>query len=817
MKIQTHIIFCFLLLVSSPGLAQIQINEVCADNQTLYPNISGEYYDWIELHNPLAEAVQLEGFSLSDDSDQPQKYVFPNLEVPAGGFLLLYASEEYAPFGEWHLPFKIAKQGEHLILQNTTGETIDFLLIPPLETDESYGRHQDQIINLAKYSQPSPNQSNSNGIGIPISNPPQIQIPNPNDETPAWIEISCPEQDCTIYYSLDGSDPLSAGFVYTQPIPLDSTRVVKAVSVQAGYLPSPPDIETIFVELDHSLPVLSLCTEPDYLWDWEEGIFQTGPDAEGQYPYWGANYWKDIQIPVYASYYEQGSSSPAFNSFFEAEIHGGRAARTKPMKPLRLTVEKRFGPTSIEYPFFPERENNRFRRLLIRNASGDYNNGHLRDAFLQRYFIQENLNLDVLAYQPLVVYINGDYWGVMNLREKVDEHYLAENYDIDRNNVDLLEEDSIVIEGDFAHFDATYDFVIENDMSDPMYFDWAASLIDLENLADYFIAQTAVNNTNSFHGNIKYWRERIPGAPWRYILFDLDVALGRHGWTKAEVNSFGDKMTEYQDTNRHVNLLKAFLENEIYRIYFINRYADLLNSTFRPSHFLEAFNRAAEDIDPEMPEHFDRWGWPGYDVWKENRLEQIRVFIDERPDYARQYLAAYFQLAGQVNISLEVYPPEAGIIRLNTLMLDESPWEGIYFRDVPVEMEVVPNPGYTFSHWAAKYAWTEPRFGATIQQTFGQDDEVVAWFEPLSDEMDLKVLQNPAKGKLRFEILNEIAQLYSFYLFATDGKEVSSKPNIFLGPGTQVVSLDVSGLSSGCYILRAANAQKTHSEIVFIQ
>jgi len=692
-------VLSFILLFSPLWLqAQLLINEVCSDNETIITDEFGDESDWIELYNAGSATVDLAGYYLSDNADDAQKWTFPSITIAPSEYLLIFASEEDVFDTYPHTNFKLSKDGEVLIFSDPSGNVVDQIQIPDLEEDNSYGRLASDQTTWSYYANPTPGAANDDSSTYDFNVKPVFTLEEPFHSNAAQITLTCEGVGCSIRYTRDGSPPDETSTIYTGPIEVDTTICIRARTFSGESLPSKVTTKTYFFNVEHTLPVMSLSTDPYLLYDWEEGILVKGPEADSVYPFWGANYWRDVTIPMHVEYFKENELKVNFD--VGAKVHGGRASRNRPQKSLRFVADAKYGEEEMVYKFFENRDNESFKRIVLRNASGDFNYTHFRDAYMARYFIDQDLDLDELAYEPLAVYINGQYYGVLNMREKVDKYYLRDNHGVDIKNIDLLEEDTFAVEGDFEIYDAMLDFVKASDMSDDAVFAEATQTVDLENISDYLIVQNALVNTDWPNNNIKYWREKKEDGKWRYLLFDMDSGMGRAPFTEAHANPFINIMTaEWYDGNNFVELVRKLMQNINYRNYFLNRYADLLNTTFRTENMIAETDRTVEMIDEEMVRHFQLWTWPGYDVWQEDRLPGLYKFSRERPMYARQHLMSFFELENEVHLKFNAYPPEAGTIEINTISVDALPWDGHYFNGVPIEIKVVPNPGFTFRHW----------------------------------------------------------------------------------------------------------------------
>lgn len=806
--------FCLIFSLPSVLTAQLVINEICASNNNSIEDEFGDSADWIELYNASETSINLNGYFLSDDPAEPDKWTFPNITVPAESWLLIFASDRNVVETYLHTNFKLSASGENVILSNAEGVILDEINFPALEEDQSLGRLQDGSTQLALFSIPSPGSSNNDVAGSGFTASPSWGTAGHFFSVTKNIELSHPNPAAELFFTRDGSTPDITDERYTAPIELDTTTALRVMAIAPGLLASPVISRTFFIAEQHTLPIISLMGDPVNFWSWERGILvDGGPNAEEEWPYYGANYWSEEEYPINTEFF---TAEKELGIAFQADtkVHGGRGARTNPMKPLRILVKKKYGSSTIEYPFFADRERTTYKRLILRNASGDYNNAHFRDAFLARYFIKSGLNLDVLAHRPVIVYINGVFYGLANLREKSDAYYLKHNFGVEIDEVDLLEEDTAVVEGNFDIFNTMYEYVMDNDLREEANFEQAAGYFDVENIAEGFIVQSALNNGDWLHNNIKYWRERRAEARWRYLIFDLDIAMGRHGWSAYHQNNLDSLLTPLAGRNKHVDLFLKFLENDEYRFYFINRYADLFNTIFRPEIFRQEVDLTVAEVDPEIPQHFERWGWPGYDVWNNERIPVLYDYLENRPAYAREDVKEYFDLPNEVNLRLQTYPIGAGKIQISTIEPEELPWEGVYFNGVPVRLTIKPNPGYNFQHWQSTKTITTPDVASSIRYTFTEDDEIIAYFSGGPTEPLLQAYIN-TRNELQVGLTLPEADKIQFELYDFRGRLLKSFPAEDLSIGYYEDSLIIPNLPAGIYII-SANGEVTAVSTKFI-
>ena len=399
-----------------------------------------------------------------------------------------------------------------------------------------------------------------------------------------------------------------------------------------------------------------------------------------------------------------------------------------------------YGQSAIEYPVFDGLAVESFERLVLRNSGNDWhgcnpgwctNGSHLRDAVMHR--MVAGLGLEVLAYRPASTWINGEYWGIYNLRERSDRQFIESH--LGHEDIDLLEFFGGVVEGDAAHYEGLLEVVRTEDLAAPETYAKVQRLMDVDNFATYQIVQIFHDNQDWPGNNIKFWRPRTPEGRWRWLLYDTDFGLGlRDSDPRADTLAFalrpdGDG---WPNPPWSTELLRALVQSPQFVTDFVNRYADYLNTTLRPEVTRPILWQAAATIAPEMPRHLDRWGRasspggpsmrPG--TW-EAQIDAIGEWLQARPAFARAHLARNFDLEGTYELELRVDPPDSGTLRLTAVTV-EAPFTGTYFVGVPVTVTAVPAEGYVWSGWSAEGAAPEPTL---VLEPVG-DTILTARFEP---------------------------------------------------------------------------------------
>jgi hypothetical protein len=670
-------VFLFLMTLPSVVLGQhIVINEVMAANQITILDEDGDAPDWIELYNPGSGPASLAGCGLSDDPLDSLKWRFGNTVMPAGGYLIVFASDKDRRTAQLHTNFKISASGETLVLTDSNGVVLDRVAVPASATDISYARIPDAG-SLWGFQKPTPGSKNT---GTSIAGwADSISLSHRGGFYSSQLAVSLSAGDSKIFYTLDGSTPDSTKTAYSAPITIATTTVLKAMSVRDTYLPTRPITHTFFINEATTLPVISFSASPYDLFDADSGIY--------------TNYTMDWERPAHVEFFED-DKSPGFSEDCGVNIYGSQSA-TWPQKSLAIKFKQAYGRSTLEYPLFQDFRVTTFDSFVLRNSGNDFQYTHIRDAMMQT--LVKDLDIDYLEYRPATSFINGQYWGIYNIREKVSEHYVAHRYGVNPDNIDMLENNVSVIHGDSLHYHRLIDYISTHSMSTSAAYAYLDSVIDLHECILYFAAQAYYDNMDWPGTNIKYWRERTPSGKWRWILFDLDFGFGlyAHGaWEDHIAFMFATTPTRYSNPPWATLLQRKLVENPSIRNRFINQIADLLNTNFKSARVIDVINAMADHIALELPRHRTRWGLTGEDRTK------LTTFARERPAYLRTHVRNYFGCGSDGTFSINA--TQGGAVRLNTLTLPAAalPFTGVYFQGNAIHVKAIPDPGYRFVGWS---------------------------------------------------------------------------------------------------------------------
>jgi hypothetical protein len=669
-------LFIFIFISQNYFAQNILINEVMASNDITIYDEDGEASDWIELYNKSSNEVNLEGYFLSDDSLNTEKWKFENTVVQPGNYLLIFASGKDTLQNYWHTNFKISASGENIFLSDPSGNLIDRVDIPASITDVSYARKSDGLLPWI-FQIPSPGFANTGNEIINYTDSVKVSIPSGFYTSSISIELSANSNN--IYYTLDGSNPNTNSLKYTDPINIDKTSVLKAVSLQDQNLLSSPITQTYFINESTNLPVISLTADPFDLFSPDSGIY--------------TNFTMDWERPAHIEFFEEDKSF-GFSENCGINIHGTQSANWD-QKSFAVKFKKKYGISKLVYPLFPEFPITTFNSLVLRNSGNDFQYTHLRDAMEQT--LVKDLDIDYAEYRPAAAFINGQYWGIYNIREKVSKYYVANRYGINPDSIDLLENNMSVLNGDSINYKQLIDYMSTNDLSTNSAYEYLNSMIDLNECILYFAAEAYYDNLDWPGTNIKFWRKHSAKGKWRWILLDLDFGFGlyAHGaWEDHIQFMFSPVETRYSNPPWATFFQRKLIENPIIRNHFINQIADLLNTNFKSARVVNVINTLANHIAIELPKHRARWGLNG------ENLDKLITFAKDRPVYLRTHVRSYFKCGDDGMITIN--SSEGGSINLNSLNLQNKdlPFSGIYFQGNEIHLKAVPIHGYKFDGWS---------------------------------------------------------------------------------------------------------------------
>jgi len=671
------------------GETQVVLNEIMASNTHTAPDEFGEYDDWLELYNLGSTDIDLSNYFLTDDPLELKKWRFPGTTdrviAPANGFVLVWADEQTAQ-GANHTSFKLNRAGEWLALVKPDGATVvDSVTFAEQQPDISFGRSPDGFSQWIQFTEPTPGSHNpDNTLGPAL--PPQFSLKAGVYPSPRMLSLTSSMENSHIIYTGDGSiphpDSIGANtFVYTSPLPLDSTCVIRARVYAENYQPSSVVSAAYFIRPFHYLPIISVVIDPDDLFDEERGIY-VNPTESG----------REWERECHIFFFEDDYSGFEIPAGIRLQ---GNSGRVMDKKSFRLYFRDGYGQNQLDYPLFANTEIHSFSNLILRAGYDDdlqkTRGTLLRDPVITELYRQ--LEQPISHSRYVVLYLNQQFWGIYDLREDINPLFF-ENY-LDMQDTDIIRlrwgrEAWEIDQGDDLEWRDLLSFIRNQSFENNAAFAQLSQRFDVDGFTTLLALAHAVQYRSWVYGTF-FVRERRADAKWRLAVWDMDRALSDLSW-----NGFN----YYERPNNEYwiyFIAQKMLENADYRAFFINRLMDLLNTTFSSDHSVAVVDSIAQVLAPEIDRDAKRWMPNPYD-WQDN-VDFVRSFLTEIPDSVRLQMRNFFKLQPPVSLTLNA-PSGQGKLVVNTVMLEETPLTAWYYPDVPIRVLAVPAAGFLFSHWS---------------------------------------------------------------------------------------------------------------------
>lgn len=669
--------------------------------------LTGEAGDWLEIHNNTGSTVDLSDYFLSDRIDKPTKWAFPDgTLLDQGKHIQVWADNTDTLVGPeygLHANFGLSSMGESLYIFDAQGVVFDSMQYPSCRADVSYGSTMDG--SWLFFANPTPGEANDDASGFLYSGEVQISPEAGQYGSAPTVSITAAAQG-TIRYTLDGTEPTENSAIYLSPLQLSGTAVLRARLFEEGFAPGAVATSSYLVGESLTFAAVSLVTDPVHFFDDYTGIYVKGLNGIPGYcqeePHnWNQPWERPIAVDFLAP---DGSLGVHLDG--GVKIHGG-CSRGNPLKPLALFARGRYGSDRMDYQFFEDRPATYYKSLILRNAGNDYQYTMFRDPLMQA--IVEDLKVYTQAYRPVEVFFNGDYWGLHNLREKVNEHWVKSNLDINQDEIDFIKNNWEVFAGTREAWDSLQSFLVQKDFSVEQNYQTFCDSVDIEMYIDYLITQMFFANNDWPGNNQKAFRHLEGDRKWRFILFDLDFGMGLYD-RPMDISMF-----EQVTNNEHDNwpnprysteIMRSLFENEGFVEQFLQRYQVLLNTTFETERVLGYI----EDFDavyrPIIPRVMEQWGpsWRSMGHY-DGQVQVLRDFAALRPGYVRNNMRTFFGLGNDALVRVEGPEPWSQVY-LNSLVVPDSGMTGSYMSGLDLELVCEPRPGYVFDRWEIERSQT---------------------------------------------------------------------------------------------------------------
>lgn len=657
--------------------------------------------------------------------------------IPFLSFGILSAESLFQPVPGWfsettgirlHTNFKLDSQGENLYLSTPDSTIVDSLIIPRIPLNCSFGRVTDGAVNCGIFENATPGSSNNTSQAYTKGYEPAPKFDIAAGFYNSTVKVTISDTSATgqIRFTTDGSEPTVTSNLYKgTPVSIVSTKTLKAKCFSTtDKLSSSTETATYFINVNHTIPVISITTNNENLYG-SSGIFDN-IDAS----------WNK---PCYIEYFD-GDNKLAFKQEAGIQIDGGAGgSRTQPQHSVRIEPGNgTFGAGNVNYKLIPDRPNReKYSSFYLRNGSNQYNTLQYKDG-IQVKSVAKNTYAYYSAYTPIVAYINGNYFGVYELREKLNADFFTENYLMNNDSLDILTLSYYkgqvleALEGSTDPFWKDFNKFRSLSPSANDYQSRVDSFLDLNNYTDYIIAQSWIGNTDWPFNNIRIIRNKSTNFRWQFAVLDVEWSMLPNGWNSATDDHIGYMLSQSSDLP-YIGFWLGLIQNKAYKISFINRFADLMNTNYLFSVIGPMEQEIYDYIYPEMGREFSRWGNSDMISFRNNH-NTLRDQFSIRSGYVRQHIQSRFGCSGQVEVTLDVKPEGAGQIKISTITPTDYPWNGIYFDGIPVKITAVPNPGYKFANWDDNSLISNPDTNSAIVTMSSSAENFTANFEASKDD-----------------------------------------------------------------------------------
>lgn len=586
------------------------ISEVMNNNYSYLAQNGGNYYDWIELYNNSNDAVNLSDYYLTTSLNEPDMYQLPDKELSPGEYYIVMASGDsnLSNSSYYHANFKLGNV-ESLYL-TSKNKAIDSMFISNVKTGYSYGRNGDGFIYM---DSPTPGSKNNSGR-YEVSYLPESSVKAGvyNNVDNVTIELSSPG---TIHYTLNGDEPTARSSVYTGPITLTKTTVIRAISVEDGKYNSEIMNESYIINENHTLPVMSVAID------------------NAKYRKVTNNTWGSTEEAAYAALYDgdEGFEIPCGFKLF------GGSTRGLKKQSFALKFKKQYGESELHYQVFDNRDNSVYNTLILRSGSQDYNISMLRDPVLTS--LMEDSNVDVQGMRPIILYVNGDYRGIYFIVEKIDEDMVASHYNVSSDNTNLIRVDGEVGIGSGSDYEDILKYMKTHDMTNNDNYEYVKSKFDMDSLLEFWIAETYLTNNDIINCKM-FSNPNVDGGKWHFIFFDLDYAMY---WPTVNYYTFMNDTSGMGSMKVRADLTYYLFKNGQFRQEFVTKLSEMIKSTWNEGNIISKINEYHDLLEPEMTRNASKWGFT-MSSW-EKEVESMRNFARRRNSYLLNQTKYYFGLS----------------------------------------------------------------------------------------------------------------------------------------------------------------------------
>ena len=745
------LVILFVILIASAKAnkaeAQVLINEYCAANVAVNTDNFGENSDWIELYNAGAAAVNLNGYWLSDKVADIQKWQIPAINLNPGGRILIWCSGRNITTGPYHTNFGLTQSegNDHVILADPAGTILDSTNVRRCFRNQSRGRSGDGGATWGVFTTPTPNAAN--GTTVSYAERPNMSLTGGIYAGPVNVTLTTTDPSLTIRYTTNGSTPTATSTLYSGPIAINNTTVLRAraFSTNPGILAGFTETHTYFIGVSHVIPIVSL---------WGDQPLNQLFNGTQNEPDCGMEYFSNtgtLLEKTYGQANEHGNDSWAY-----------------PQRGIDYIVRDKFGYSEeIDYQIFPVKNRDKFDRIILKPGANDnypFEDGaYVRDAYVHTLSILGDLELDERTSESVVLYKNGQFWGIYEIREKADDKdYIEHYYGIEEPNIQYLKTwggtwadyGGVQAQDDWA---ALRQFIQNNNMGNPANFAQVDAQYNWRSLIDYFCINSYTVCTDWLNWNTAWWRgintpATNPRSKWTYALWDMDATFGHYfnytgvPNTSPTADPCNAEALPNPGGQGHTQILTKLIdENPMVYQYYVSRYIDLGNTTFSCPFMIAALDSMLAVFGPEMPGQIARWG--GNINTYNGHVQQLKNFILQRCVEIQDGMVDCYDVEGPYPTVFTVDPIGAGTLQVNSLFPTAYPYAGTYYGNIDIITNAFANAGWVFDYWESANGTStinpDTLNPNALTRITGPDTIIAHFVQEAPPEFELTVTVNP--------------------------------------------------------------------------
>lgn len=713
---------CSITVTKNDATAEsLVINEIMVANVDMFLDPAFFYGAFVELYNPSDKGASISHFYVSDDPNNLKKtrLLVDAGAIPAHGYHVLWFENKsrYAPY---QVDMELDADGGTIYISDSEGKLIAQQEYPAAITRTSYARTTDNGQTWGYTAEPTPGTSNQSSTFCTE----RLDVPVVDQDGQLFsgslqVSVDIPA-GTTLRYTTDGSTPtLTNGETSnTGLFNVDRTTCYRFRLFQNGKLPSSVVTRTYIQDNGYILPIISVTGDYEDIWGADHGVLARGNGngivGNGQDS--KCNWNTDWEHPVNFEYMKDGHS--VFNQEVSIKSAGGWSRAWSPHS-FKLKASKVYeGKKYMNYQFFDSKPYLHHKVLQIRNGGND-TSARIKDAAIQTIVARSGIDLDGQAYQPTQHFINGEYIGVINMREPNNKHFALANWGIDTDQVDQFEisPDSNYVQkaGDKVAFDRWYE--LSADAADENVYSEIRNLVDIDEFVNYVALQLYLGGNDWPRNNMKAYRPRVENGRFRFVVFDTDAAFAygssvfneferKLNWSFDRLKDTTDAIAAGRNMNSNnqiveeVQVVRIFLnmlQNDEFRKRFIDTFALMGGSVFSYTRCQQIVNELRDRVSPAMTS--------GERSSLNSTTSSILSSIGSSKSSSRQKTLAdalrnynYFELQGKnyqsVRFSANI---ENACISLNDIPVPTNQFDGYLFS--PVTLRATAPAGYKFVGW----------------------------------------------------------------------------------------------------------------------